>query len=596
MNSVLVLEIESMFPFYLRLRSAFSRLPASRRFVLSRRLVPRFVGTLVALSIGLIVGTPPAGAQTSSSESREQPRKTGPVVDSNQPQKVANSSAIEPKPLNQAELGILDEADRIAKRLSAQSREAFHRGLMGLADYNKGLSAALRLKIEGAQHRKDQSARIEAHRTHAAALRDAVRRLAEFNQPASRGWAADLAEARLLATQADLTLAQVRDDRGALEAKAWQVQRLARQHLELRRSDLNVGHATLPQISRAAAQLVSAGVSDRLTNPDSRPSLESRVAFRTTLAEVRRQTERLAKHGAGLGRVDRLQKARFDLARMEGLWFEISGDDQAAVAARRYAVELSRKLFKTQLKYYERGTVSLRDLAESWQLRTSLHEEMGQGNSKIDEDSRRRRQVDLNRLRQLAEDTVDRRGRNAADVSLIDSFRMIEQLKSIRKSKRASGNSRNVGEEMVINGRGRPLYVVVYEYQLGLPIQEHLKFCDKITFWTWTADKLQGLERNFARLEEIAPDTGKLLGCYLWDYGRKRPMPLETIPQQCETGIQLLRAGQIEGMIFLASNICDIELPTVEYTRKWIDEARSVRFSSLACASLRRRSASFTHI
>ncbi len=28
--------------------------------------------------------------------------------------------------------------------------------------------------------------------------------------------------------------------------------------------------------------------------------------------------------------------------------------------------------------------------------------------------------------------------------------------------------------------------------------------------------------------------------------------------------------GRIEGMIFLASNVCDLELDTVEWTRKWI--------------------------
>jgi hypothetical protein len=32
----------------------------------------------------------------------------------------------------------------------------------------------------------------------------------------------------------------------------------------------------------------------------------------------------------------------------------------------------------------------------------------------------------------------------------------------------------------------------------------------------------------------------------------------------------MLREGKIEGMIFLASNICDLDLETVEWTRRWI--------------------------
>ena len=39
---------------------------------------------------------------------------------------------------------------------------------------------------------------------------------------------------------------------------------------------------------------------------------------------------------------------------------------------------------------------------------------------------------------------------------------------------------------------------------------------------------------------------------------------------QCETALRWLHAGRIEGMIFLASCICDMELQTVEWTREWI--------------------------
>jgi len=40
----------------------------------------------------------------------------------------------------------------------------------------------------------------------------------------------------------------------------------------------------------------------------------------------------------------------------------------------------------------------------------------------------------------------------------------------------------------------------------------------------------------------------------------------------CEVGLRWLREGRIEGMIFLASCICDLGLKTVEWTRRWITE------------------------
>jgi len=133
----------------------------------------------------------------------------------------------------------------------------------------------------------------------------------------------------------------------------------------------------------------------------------------------------------------------------------------------------------------------------------------------------------------------------------------VEQLKDLRG-------------RLVINGTRRDLYVVLYQHQLDMPVSDHLEFCDKITFWTWEAKDLARLESSFDRLERLAPRPGKLLGCYLWDFGTGKPMPLDLMKKQCELGRKWLAQGRIEGMIFLASNVCDLELETVEWTRKWI--------------------------
>ncbi len=47
---------------------------------------------------------------------------------------------------------------------------------------------------------------------------------------------------------------------------------------------------------------------------------------------------------------------------------------------------------------------------------------------------------------------------------------------------------------------------------------------------------------------------------------------LERMRRQCELGLSWLKEGKIEGMIFLASCICDLELEAVEWTRSWIAE------------------------
>ncbi len=114
------------------------------------------------------------------------------------------------------------------------------------------------------------------------------------------------------------------------------------------------------------------------------------------------------------------------------------------------------------------------------------------------------------------------------------------------------------------------LWVVLYDYQLDLPVTEHLNECDVVTFWTWEARNLEQLEKNLDACQKLCPDSRIVLGCYMWDFGIKAPMPLAAMQQQCELGLRWLQSGRIDGMIFLASCICDLELEAVEWTREWI--------------------------
>ena len=116
------------------------------------------------------------------------------------------------------------------------------------------------------------------------------------------------------------------------------------------------------------------------------------------------------------------------------------------------------------------------------------------------------------------------------------------------------------------------LWVVLYDYQLDKPVSSYLDLCDVVTFWTWEAQNLEALEGNFRCFEQVAASQRKVLGCYMWDYGNSRPMSMDSMQSQCEFAVEMLKAGRIEGVIFLASCICDLKIDTVEWTRRWIAE------------------------
>ena len=90
--------------------------------------------------------------------------------------------------------------------------------------------------------------------------------------------------------------------------------------------------------------------------------------------------------------------------------------------------------------------------------------------------------------------------------------------------------------------------------------------------WTWAPVVLKDLEDNLTRLEQLAPVKEIILGCYMYDFYDKQPLPVDLMKQQTESGYQWLREGRIEGMIFLASPICDLDLESVEWTRAWIHD------------------------
>jgi len=116
------------------------------------------------------------------------------------------------------------------------------------------------------------------------------------------------------------------------------------------------------------------------------------------------------------------------------------------------------------------------------------------------------------------------------------------------------------------------LWIVYYENQLDRNVSEYLNVCDVVTFWTWKAENLKDLEDNYATVRAITPDKRHLIGCYMYDYGNSSPMPVKDLMRQCETCLNWIKEGNLDGMIFCSNCIADIGLEAVEWTGNWISE------------------------
>ena len=133
---------------------------------------------------------------------------------------------------------------------------------------------------------------------------------------------------------------------------------------------------------------------------------------------------------------------------------------------------------------------------------------------------------------------------------------------------------KEIRERLSAMGRKLPMTCVVYTHQISPRILPHVNEVDKVAMWTWRSDDLKDLEANLEKLERIVRPKPILLGCYLFDYGANKQMSVDRMKHQCELGLKWLQEGRIEGMIFLASNVCDMGLPAVEWTRGWINSVK----------------------
>jgi hypothetical protein len=129
---------------------------------------------------------------------------------------------------------------------------------------------------------------------------------------------------------------------------------------------------------------------------------------------------------------------------------------------------------------------------------------------------------------------------------------------------------REIRKKMEQINRKLDLGVVLYSHQLNPAIRHHLDLCDTVSFWSWTADDLTKLPENFAKYREIMPNKRTLLGIYMWDFGKGKPLPMNLMKMQCDLGLKWLKNGMIEGMIFLATNICDLDIEAVKWSKQWI--------------------------
>ena len=133
-----------------------------------------------------------------------------------------------------------------------------------------------------------------------------------------------------------------------------------------------------------------------------------------------------------------------------------------------------------------------------------------------------------------------------------------------------------IKEKLTLEDRKLELWPVIYPSRLGFPIQEYFECFDALTFWICSELEPAALNATFERFEKIAVNKRILLGLYFYDYRIRQPIPLDNFKMQCETALEWLKTGRIDGIIFLGNTVADVCPDTSRWLRAWIEKVKDV--------------------
>lgn len=125
-------------------------------------------------------------------------------------------------------------------------------------------------------------------------------------------------------------------------------------------------------------------------------------------------------------------------------------------------------------------------------------------------------------------------------------------------------------EETLAYERRLDLAIVLYTAQLCPGIKPVMKHVDVVSLWIWSGSDIQKIEANFKKYRSLVPDKPTLLGIYMWDFGGKKELSVDFMAKQLDYAYKLYKEGQIEGLIFHCTPLCNKGLAAVDYARQWI--------------------------
>lgn len=122
-----------------------------------------------------------------------------------------------------------------------------------------------------------------------------------------------------------------------------------------------------------------------------------------------------------------------------------------------------------------------------------------------------------------------------------------------------------------LNDNGLELWVVFYERDKDIDISEYLDCFDGISFWFWNQPTEEQYQNTIKIFIEKTPNKKRLVGCYLYDFGREKACDPDRVEQELENDKKLVQEGLIDGFILHTNAVGKMDFEGYERCAKWME-------------------------
>lgn len=123
-----------------------------------------------------------------------------------------------------------------------------------------------------------------------------------------------------------------------------------------------------------------------------------------------------------------------------------------------------------------------------------------------------------------------------------------------------------------LNDAGMEMWAVYYERFIEYDISPYLDCFDGFSFWFWRQPTNEDFETILKRFYEKTPGKKRMIGCYLYDFGREGACGADSVLYQLRRDTEMIREGLCEGIILHTNAVSHMGLEAYDAAIQWVKE------------------------